>query len=188
LRLVVSLFLLAAIVYLVPQSWCLAQESYWKGKGEDSQELSDPERLEVLEKAFAVEPRNYQTAYEMGEIYCNLWDMEENDTNNVQKAINAYEQSIALNRYFPFSYVNLASIHDLLLDHDKAMPLYEKALQVDPSGSITLGYMGWHYVKLEEWEKSKEWFDRAVRLNWGNTMARNYRDIVNKRITELQLK
>jgi hypothetical protein len=48
--------------------------------------------------------------------------------------------------------------------------------------------MGWHYVQLDEWAESKEWFEKSMKLSYGNKIAATYLPIVNKRLEELQRK
>jgi tetratricopeptide (TPR) repeat protein len=188
MRLVLSVILLAGIGFLAPQSWRLAREAHWLGKAEDTQ-TPGLDRIEALEKALGVEGQNYETAYDLGEA-CRVqaWDLGENYQIFAQKATNAYARCFSLNPYYPFSYLGYAVCLDLLKEHSKAVPLYEKALQLDPNGYYTAAWMGWHYVQIEEWAKSKEWFEKSMRLVWGNKMAATYLDIVNKRLAELQLK
>ena len=68
LKLVMTGVLATGLIYLAGQEFRRAQETFWLARAGQLPFFS-PERAAALEKAFAAEPQNFETAYDIGECY-----------------------------------------------------------------------------------------------------------------------
>src|SRR5438132_13149658 len=60
--------LLAGAIYLGQQSFRRARENFWLARAALASSYS-PAQVALLEKAFAIEPKNFDTAYNIGYAY-----------------------------------------------------------------------------------------------------------------------
>jgi O-antigen ligase len=67
-RIVLFLLLAAGIVYFGLQGYARAQAAVWQARG-DNLTLPFLERASYLERAYAAEPKDFQTAYDIAELY-----------------------------------------------------------------------------------------------------------------------
>ena len=185
LRLGITLLLLGATVYLGIQSWRRTIETHWLMKAEDLPYYSK-EQLSVLQKAFAAEPKNFETAYWIGEGYrMTSWQGGEDYKELAQTAMRWFKRSMELNPYDPYSVMRYGMCLHWVGQHAEADAYFKRAYELDPYGYYTLAHIGWHYVQLEDWPKAKEWFERSLNMFWtDNPIARSYLEIVNRKLAE----
>ena len=203
MRWLITLILLGGISYVGWQSLRTAREQYWILQSEISSDLIGlylhenlpswlvkPEvlahSLHDLKQAFAIESNNYQTAYLIGEAY-RLDSMENGGTNYVaqaRKAMEFFNRSNELNRYYPFNYLRYGMCLDWIGQHDEAESWFKKGLAMDPKSAFAIALMGWHYVQIQDWTTSKEWLEKSQTYHWYNAIALTYLPIVNKHLAE----
>src|SRR5262249_6798766 len=68
LKSIASLVLLAGVAYLGQQDWRLGSEFVWLNRAEQASPYS-PKQVILLTRAFAIEPKNPDTAFKIGEAY-----------------------------------------------------------------------------------------------------------------------
>ena len=171
-----------AVIYLAGQTWRLGGEARWLAQAE-SQPPFSPARAAALEKAFACEPKNFSTAYEIGECFrTESFAGGETSAAAGQKALLWYAQARRLNPHDGYSFLRAGMCLDWLGRFGEAEPFYQQAEQRDPNGYYMMANIGWHYVQLGDYAAAKEWFTRSLTLQGDNPIARNYLVICETRL------
>jgi O-antigen ligase len=188
LRVLISLVALAGICYLGATEVRRFREYLHLHRYETG--TTDEARIAELEKAFAIEPRNPETAYLVAEIKrLKSWRLDAGWEELAASAAEWFKRAIALNRYDARSYSRLGMCLHWLNRPQEAGPYFDIAVKLDPNGYYTLANLGWHYVQLEQWAKAKEAFERSL---WAkpndNKIATSYLKIVTNRLEEEQRK
>src|SRR5216684_3253965 len=177
--------LMAGLLYLGQQSWQQTVECHWLAKAEGSKEFST-EQIEALTKAYAAEPRNFETSYNVGEGWrMQSWQGGDDYRDLATRALEWFKRSVECNRYYPYSFVRYGMCLDWLGRHTEAESYFNQAAALDPNGYYTAANVGWHYVQLDDWATAKAWFEKSLSLNWiSNPIARYYLQIVQARLAE----
>lgn len=185
MRLVASILLGAGVVFLGYQEWRGAREGVWLTRAARLSIISE-KKIAALEKAFAVEPRNFETAFAIGDAYQKQSaEGGQNSDALAHKGIEWFGRSIELNRFDGRSFINTALCLDWLERGQEAAPFVEKALELDPNNYFILNGVGLHYVSLGNYAAARPFFERSRRLQWkNNPIADSYVKIVNERILE----
>jgi O-antigen ligase len=185
MRMTLTLFLAGGVVYLGIQSWRRTIETHWLVQAEELPYYSK-EQLSVLQKAFAVEPKNFETAYLIGEGYrMTSWQGGEDYKELARTAMLWFKRSMELNPLDPYSVMRYGMCLHWIGQHAEADAYFKRAYELDPNGFYTLAHIGWHYVQLENWAVAKEWFEKSLNLYWrDNPIARSYLEIVNRKLAE----
>jgi len=145
------------------------------------------ERIEALQRAFTIEPRNAETALTLAEQHrWRAWKGEEDYTRQADLAIEWYGRAAQLNPYDPLNPLGIAACLDWVGKYAEAAPFYRKALELDPNGHRVRAQMGWHYYLIEDYAASVEWFWKAFRVNQESPLARQYFPLANKKFYELK--
>ncbi|MGO8765896.1 MAG: O-antigen ligase family protein [Limisphaerales bacterium] len=182
----VTVILSAGIAYLGWQEWRRAGETYWTGRAQDSRMLV-LDRAVLLQKAFAAEPGNAETAYNIGEFY-RVQSFEGGTSNEEQAetAIEWFGRAITLNPLDGYGYLRMGMCLDWLGRTNESAKFYSKAEALDPNGYYTVANIGWHYVQIGDYAAANEWFQRSLGLMWDkdNAIAGSYSQIVRKKLLE----
>ncbi len=177
--------LLSGICYLGWQGTRRALEYAWLERAEREPNFSDAQAA-ALERAFAVEPMNFETAYALGEAFrIQSWEGGDNYAELATKATDWFGRAIKLNPYHSPSFMRQGMCLDWLGRPDEARARFDRAVQLDPNGYFTMAHMGWHYVQVKDYAAAKVWFERSLRLmGRDNTIAESYLQIVNRKLIE----
>ena len=188
-RLVVTLAVLAAAGWLGTQGWQKAREEYWLVRAAGAPSES-PARRAALERAFAVEPRNFTTAAEAGEdLRLVSWRGEEGWREQAEQAMKWFQRAVQLNPHDPLGRVRLGMCLHWLGRHDEAKPWFNRAAELDPNGYYTLAFMAWHYFQLGDYKACIEWAERSGRMNsTSNPIAYGYAELSREKLAEQALK
>jgi len=184
-RLLVTIVLAGGVAYLGWQGWWRGNECAWLRRAQ-SPSLLVLERAALLEKAFAAEPEDFETAYDIGEAY-RLQSFEGGPDYPAQaeKAIGWYARARRLDPFDGYDDLRTGMCLDWLDRHAEAGPHYRAAEQLDPNGYFTAANIGWHYVQVGDYLAAREWLERSLRLEWNqNTISRSYLDWVEKKLAE----
>jgi tetratricopeptide (TPR) repeat protein len=180
------LVLLAGIGYLGHQSWKLTQEMRWLLRADALPHYSEG-RIAALEQAFAVESRNFETAYNIGEeLRLKSWNGGEGYQKVTRRAMDWFERSIDLNPYDPYGSLRFGMCLHWLGRHQEAGRYFLHALELDPNSYYTRAHVGWHYAQVGEWDKVHEWMNRSLEMKGDgqNTVAWSYIHIANAKLAE----
>ena len=145
------------------------------------------DRAVLLQKAFAAEPGNAETAYNIGEFY-RVQSFEGGTSNEEQAetAIEWFGRAITLNPLDGYGYLRMGMCLDWLGRTNESAKFYSKAEALDPNGYYTVANIGWHYVQIGDYAAANEWFQRSLGLMWDkdNAIAGSYSQIVRKKLLE----
>jgi O-antigen ligase len=183
-RFVASAGLVAAAAYLGQQEFRLGREWVWRDRAARAPELS-LERAAWLEKAGAVEPRNFATAYQLGEIYrVEAFKGKGDYEEFTGRAIAAYQRGITNQPFDGDFYLGWGMCLDFTGRHAEAETVFQKADELDPNGYFVAAHVGRHYVETGEYAAARPWLERSLRLSPTNTLAVNLLQIANDRLLE----
>jgi O-antigen ligase len=185
-RMLATVVLAGGGAYLGWQGWRLGNEYVWLARAQ-SPSLLVLNRAALLEKAFAAEPENFETAYNIGEAYYMQSSVGElgNYRSQAETAIRWYARAMKLNPFDGYNYLGTGMCLDWLDRHAEAGPFYHRAESLDPNGYYTVAYVGWHYVQVGDYPAAREWLERSLRLQWTeNPIGHSYLDLVEQRLVE----
>lgn len=184
-RPLLTLLLLSGALYLGSQATVRAREhALWQ-----QAQQAPPHSLKkaaILEKAFEVEDKNFETAYAIGECWrVQSWQGEANYRELARKAMHWFEISMRLNPYDGYSWMRYGMCLHWLGRHPEAGPYFDQAAKLDPNGYYMVAHQGWHRLQLGDLEEARAWFVRSLQLKWpGNPIAAAYRDLVDRKLKE----
>ena len=180
-----TLVLLAAMVYLGAQGWRRAREYIHLQSVKHAQDYS-PAQIAELKRALAIEPKNFETTYDLGEAYrVESMDGNWNYAAQAQQAIAWYERGMALNPYNSLNWLRRGMCHDWLDQHEAAAADFARADQLDSNSHVTAAYVGWHYVQVEDYAAARSWFERSLRLDYPrDPVAQQYLEIAERKLLE----
>jgi O-antigen ligase len=192
LRLPLKMLLTAALaggaIYFGGQEWRLGHEAFWLARAGRFPEFFSPERTAALEKAFAAEPKNFETAYRIGETYrVESFEGGQFSVTQAKTAMEWYSRSRKLDRFDGYSYLRYGMCLDWLEQHDQAEIFFNQAEMLDPNGYYTAAIGGWHYVQAQNYAAARPWLERSLSLQGadnGNNIANSYFDLVQKKLVE----
>jgi O-antigen ligase len=184
-----SAVVLAGVVYLGNQGWRHANEYIWLRRAASAPAFS-PTQATCLQRAFAADPRNADTACDIGEAF-RMQSSEggENYRQLAEQALEWFSRSLKLNPWGGYSqmspWIGYGWCLDWLGRFDKSAPYFQRAEELDPNSYVLAAHVGLHYVQEGDFAAARTWFERSLRLEGnGNPIARNYLQIVNNRMME----
>lgn len=188
-RVLTTFLVIAGVTCLIWYEIRTGSEYRWLTKANQFQPAS-PERVVALENAFAKEPKNFQTAYEIGEaLRRQSWEGGGDYEELAQKAMVWFDRSLKLNPYDSNSFLRWGMCLDWLGRMDESGLYYAKATTLDPNGYFTAANVGWHYVQIRDYAAARVWFERSKRLEWNNNfIADQYLPIVTAKLLETAAK
>jgi O-antigen ligase len=185
LKMFATLALAAAAAYLSFQEIRRTHENRWLARAEQMPNFS-PERAAALARAFAAEPQNFMTAYNLGECYrTQSFDGGENSGELAKAAMQWFQRGWKLNRFYGYNYLRYGMCLDWLERHDEAGPFFNRADACDPNNYFTAANIGWHYVQGGDYAAARPWLQRSLRLQWqDNPIARSYLDLAGEKLRD----
>ncbi|HZF00674.1 MAG TPA: O-antigen ligase family protein [Methylomirabilota bacterium] len=185
IKILTTAALACGIFYLSRQESRCAAETYWLQHAQ-SPELSLLERAAILEKAFAAEPKNFETAYDIGEAYrMQSFEGVPEYQQQAETALRWFARAKALNRFDGYSDLRTGMCLDWLDRHAESEKFYSDAEALDPNGYFTVANIGWHYVQVRDYAAAREWLERSLQLEWDeNIIGRSYLDLVRQKLIE----
>jgi O-antigen ligase len=180
-----SLSGLGILIFLGTQELRLGTEYWWLQQVKRESEY-DPRSLIYLKKAYAVEPKNFKTAYDIGETVRILsWQGHSGYQELAQEAMKWFARAKTINPYYGYSYLRYGMCLDWLGRSPEAGAYFDQALKLDPNGYYTVAHMGWHLMQLGDYAGAKPWFERSKRLKSDeNPIADAYLRIIERRENE----
>ena len=186
LRVPVMVVLLAGVGYLGQQTWLRTKESHLLVRAQDAKHYSEA-KISALEKAFAVESKNHETVYDLGEdMRLQSWRGAPGDEALASKAMEWFDRGMALNPYDPYPPLRYGMCLHWLGRNGEAKPYFDRALKLDPNSYYTRAHMGWHYVQMGDWQNVKEWMNRSINMknDAQNTIGWQYLFIALERLKD----
>lgn len=94
---------------------------------------------------------------------------EELENENLTKAVEYFEKTVALDPEFAFAWDNLGLCYRKLNNFDKALECYNKSLEIDPNGSMPLQNIPVVYIYKKEYAKAVEAYEKLAKLDENNS-------------------
>ncbi len=184
-KMLATVVLAGVVSYLGWQGWRRGNEFLWLARAQ-SPALTVLERAALLGKAFAVEPENFETAYNIGESYrTQSWEGGPDYQKQAETAMHWYACARQLDTYDGYNDLRTGMCLDWLDRHAEAGPFYRRAETLDPNGYYTVAIIGWHYFQTGDYLAAREWLERSLRLEWDdNIIASSYLDRVDQKLAE----
>jgi len=175
--------LVCGSVYLGSQAARSASESVWLMRA-GKVKAGSPEQIAALKAAMSVEPKNFETARELGEVYRQKsWPYNEGYQADAEEAMRWFKNAIDLNKYDDSSYLRYGMCLDHLDQHADAFAYIDRANRMDPNSYFNNAYMGWHYVQVGDYAAAREWLIRSHGLEWqNNPVADTYLQIAENNL------
>jgi O-antigen ligase len=185
LRIFTTLFLAGGIFYLGIQEIRRSHEAAWLMRAEKLPNFS-PELAVALKNAFAAEPKNFETAYAIGECYrTQSFDGGDNSDELAKTAMDWYSRGMKLNRFDGYNYLRYGMCLDWLGQHDESGKFFNQADALDPNGYYTAANIGWHYVQTGDYAAARPWLKRSMQLQWqDNQIAQSYLDLAEQKLRD----
>jgi tetratricopeptide (TPR) repeat protein len=185
LKILATSALAGGIFYLGVQENRRAHETIWLTRAARLPNFS-PERAAAWEKAFAAEPENFETTYNIGECYRTQSFDGGHDSDELAKtAMQWFERSWNLNRFDGYAYLRYGMCLDWLDRHDEAAPFFNRADALDPNGYYTAAIVGWHYVQAGDYAAARPWLTRSLSLQWlDNQIAHSYLELAEQKLRD----
>ncbi len=175
-KVALSLGLLLGLAAFGTQLWRRGREHFWLERDAQLETaakapLSSPERIAALQRAFAAEPQNFETSYQIGEAYrAQSWQAfdagYEVYADKARQAMEWYALGMKLNPWDGNNYLRYGMCLDRLGRHQESETYYRRASELDPCGYFVTANIGWHYLQIEDYAAARPWFERSLRLQW----------------------
>jgi O-antigen ligase len=185
MKIFLTIIFAGGISYLSRQEIRGAQETYWIHRAQSPQ-LTLLDHAALLEKAFAAEPKNFQTAYDIGEAYYMQSFAGDLDySNQAETAIQWYARAKKLNPFDGYDDLRIGMCLDWLGRYGESPKFYSRAEALDPNGYFTVANIGWHYFQTGDYAAAQEWFQRSLRLQLDeNVIAESYLELTRQKLLE----
>lgn len=192
-KLALSAALLSFAFYSTSQSIRLARE-YRLLTLAGMQSWHSMAEIGLNQKAFAIEPKNFDTSCAIAEAYQT--HSKQGGEDNAELATNAitwFKRGMELNPYDQRNFTGsgwcwdwLALRQDELAPlHDEAEKQFRRAEELDPKGYYTMTDIGYHFVQAGKLAAARIWMERSLRLQRReNSTAESYYELSNRRLGE----
>ena len=182
-RLLATLLLGTGLVYLGMQTWRLAREQWWLGQAE-RQAVTSPQREPLLKAAFAIEPMNFNTAYDVGQTLRFRSFAGPDDWQVLaEEAVTWYQRSARLNPLDPYPPARQGMCLDWLKRTNEALVCFRQALALDPNEPYMRAAMGWHYFQVGDYEQARVWLRKSREIDWkNNPLADVYLELTEQKL------
>ncbi len=102
------------------------------------------------------------------------------ELNNLEKAIEIFEEVLEHDPENLIALSNLGSLHYRRENYSRAADYYRRALDVEPTDVVARQYLGAIYYQLGEWEKAREEFQTVLELEPENETVQRWLDFLRR--------
>jgi tetratricopeptide (TPR) repeat protein len=186
-RILTTVVLIAGALYLGLQATRRARENYWLALFNTRlPDAYSPAQVAVLEQAYAIDPKNFDTTYNIGEAYrVQSLAGGEDYKELAAKAMEWFERGMKLNPWDGYNYLRYGWCLDWTGRQSESQAYFSKAEALDPNGYFTMANIGLHFVEMSDFAAAKPWLERSLRLDsQDNLTAQRYLPIVNRKLLE----
>jgi O-antigen ligase len=188
-----SVAIVSGMFYLTSQGFRQASEFVWLQRAARVAPFSTA-RIQLLSRAFDVEPKNAQIAYVIGEAFRQQsqeggqhYEGQEGVDYRVlgQKAMEWFLRSGALNPWDSRPWTGYGWCLDWFERSTESGAYFWKAEQLDPNNYHNVNQIGQHYVETGDYAAARPWFERSLRLQGvDNEVAQTYANLCVVRLEE----
>jgi O-antigen ligase/tetratricopeptide (TPR) repeat protein len=106
-------------------------------------------RISALQKAYAADPMDFATSYEIGEaLRLQSWQGGSDYRHLAIEAMTWFDRARLANPIDAYSWFRLGMCLDWLGNPARATPCFNQAGQLDPESYFTMMHRGWHELQL----------------------------------------
>ena len=180
LRIPIYALLVVTVFYLGAQTWRRTGEARLLARaeiirqiaGNPSPDLSvdrlgelGREQVVLLEKAFAIEPANFETSYTLGEIYLQRsLDAGIGFEAEAERATNWFGRAAAVNPYLGYAWLGHGMALDWMGRTNESLAYFKQGLELDPNGARSRACMAWHYLQMRDYREARNWCERSLSI------------------------
>jgi hypothetical protein len=178
-----TLVILGCLSYLVPQALTRSREVALLRRAEKLPD-GNPEKIALLKRSFALQPKNFETAFAIGEQVRSLaWVGDDDNQKLAQEAAGWLARTLELNKFLVAAHIRLGMCLDWLGKHDEAGPHFAKAIEMDPNHWYARMMMGWHEFQIDHFKEARDWMLKSLELTSAHyPAARTYLDLCDKEL------
>ncbi len=138
------------------------------------------EQISLLEQAHTLDPKNFNTTYELGEAFrFRSWAGDPGYEKAAVKAMEWFKRGMELNPFEAYNPLRYGMCLDWLDRAKEAGPYFKRANELDPNGYYQVSVQGWHRAQTGDFADAKPWFQRSLRLKpEDNLLATSYLQII----------
>ncbi len=175
----------ATAIYFGLEDWRLGQEARWLARAAALPNFSTA-RAAAWQNAFAGEPKNFATAYNIGECFrTQSLEGRTNDVALAQQALTWYATAAKLNAHDGYNFLRMGMCLDWPIEQPaEAASFFSQAEALDPNGYYMVANIGWHFAQTGDYAAARQWFLRSLQLGGNNDIARNYLRISESKSVE----
>jgi TolB-like protein len=128
---------------------------------------ADDAGYRLCEQALAADPNNTRALTWLSAkfFYPVLWLLSVDPKGDLQRADELASKALALDPNYARAHASRAYILSAQRRLDESIAELEQALTLDPALLSAVGSLGWDYLYIGQFEKSLEYFDKAIRLS-----------------------
>jgi O-antigen ligase len=168
--------------YLGAQGARAGREFYWIQRGLN-EKVSWDQQVAALKKAQEIEPRNYLTQYELGEVYrLQAWEGNPGNEALAKEAMKWFEGAMMLNPLDSWSPIRYGMCLDWLDRPNEASQYFVRALELRPNNATIYFYLGWHCLEVGNYPLAEHWLWYSQILHPPSEQAAGYLQIVRERM------
>jgi Ca2+/Na+ antiporter len=184
-RFLISAVAVAVVALLLVQATRMRAEGRWLAIAR-ALPTRPQQRLEPLMEAHAVEPRNPDTLYEIGECHRLIsWQGHAGWAATAEEAMRWYRRADQANPYSPYPPLRMGMCLDWLGTTDLGARWFAEALRRDPINYYVTALNGWHAFQVGDLEAAQSWFERSLAIKiWPNPISDQYLRIVKRKRAE----
>ncbi|HSH93348.1 MAG TPA: O-antigen ligase family protein [Roseimicrobium sp.] len=142
-----------------------------------------PARLMALRRAFAAEPQNGDTAYQIAEHFRQQsWLLKSDFKKTGSTAFSWYRVAAELNPLDASTRLHGGMTLDWIGRSDEAVPWIVEGSKLDPNSYYATAIRGWHHFQRREFVEARQWLKRSQDLQPYNPVSLTY-----LRLTDIEL-
>jgi serine/threonine-protein kinase len=143
----------------------LGNVHYMEGRYEDA--------AANFEKAIELNKTSFRTWATLGNAYYWIHGKRESALEAYRKAAALAEDQRRVTPRDPGLLTSLAGYYAILGEEDRATPLLEQALEIDPDNSLVAFFAGHAYEQMGDRDKAMEWIGKALRTGYSKSDVEN---------------
>jgi adenylate cyclase len=119
----------------------------------------------LCEQALAIDPNNVRALTQLGWKFFQLAQsgVSGDPKGDLERADELVSKALALDADWIWPHVLKGNILGFQMRHQEAVAEHERALAIEPSNVEAAASLGFDYMRFGEFEKSFEYFDKAIR-------------------------
>ncbi|MBT5926991.1 MAG: hypothetical protein HOH33_10265 [Verrucomicrobia bacterium] len=182
-RLIASVMVLGLAFFLISPILARFQEDRLLQIAKEAEPFSS-DRMNALVEAAQIEPTNFETPYQVGEMLMQLGlQFEPGYEEQLEVAIQWFEKSLESWPEYTYPYAMIGRCLDSLGRIEEGTPYFEKALSLDPKNVFVVAYMGLHELNRGDLKTAHDYFEQSWNLRWyGNFLAQKHLIILKKHL------